>query len=267
MLLALVLAIAPADRPVALVLAPESGARVAIAATASTEMPASLVDARKLGEQLRYEEAVVEYQRYLALPERPLRERAEALLELAFIHFVLGDSANAEARAQQAFELDSKVTAPANAPSKQLDFVAQVRQRYLSRARLEVEPRHDGDAASQVRVQLSDPERAVSRVVLRHAPAAGGPWASTPLKCEAGACTGFIPPPSGANSYTSWYFVEGLDAHDATVARLAGPEAPLQLSVVNQRPWYTNPVVWGVTGAALVGVAAVVYFLSPSPPK
>ena len=44
-----------------------------------------------MAEQLRYEEAVVEYQRYLATPDRPIAERANALLELGFVHLVLGD--------------------------------------------------------------------------------------------------------------------------------------------------------------------------------
>lgn len=267
MLLALVLAVAPADSPRSIVLLPESGAQVVLAAAPSTATPPSLLEARKLSEQLRYEEAVVEYQRYLALPERPLTERASALMELGFIHLVLGDNANAEARAQEAFELDAKVAAPANAPSKQIDFVERMRKVYLSRARLEVEPRRDDDAPSQVRVVVADPEKVVTRVLLRHALTATGPFYTSEMKCEDEACTGFIPPPKGVSSYTSWYFVEALDPTNTTVARVAGPDSPLQLSVVDQKPWYTNPVVWGVTGAALVGVAAVIFLLAPQPPK
>lgn len=267
MLLALVLAVAPADSPRAIVLLPESGAQVVLAAAPATATPPSLLEARKLSEQLRYEEAVVEYQRYLALPERPLQERAAALMELGFIHLVLGDNANAEARAQEAFELDPKVAAPASAPSKQIDFVERMRKVYLSRARLEVEPRRDGDAPSQVRVVVADPEKVVTRVLLRHALTATGPFYTSEMTCEEDACTGFIPPPKGVSSYTSWYFVEALDPTNTTVARVAGADSPLQLSVVDQKPWYTNPVVWGVTGAALVGVATVIYLLAPQPPK
>lgn len=267
MLLALVLAVAPADMPRTIVLLPESGVQAVLAAAPSAATPPSLLEARKLSEQLRYEEAVVEYQRYLALPERPLIERASALMELGFIHLVLGDAANAEARAQEAFELDAKVAAPANAPSKQVDFVERMRKVYLSRARIEVEPRRDDDAPSQVRVVVADPEKVVTRVLLRHALTATGPFYTSEMTCEEGACTGFIPPPKGASSYTSWYFVEALDPTNTTVARVAGADSPLQLSVVDQKPWYTNPVVWGVTGAALVGVATVVFLLAPQPPK
>ena len=49
-------------------------------------------------------------------------------------------------------------------------------------------------------------------------------------------------------------------AKQATVAKVGGPDAPLQLAVVDQRPWYTSPVTWGVAGAVLVGVASVVYW-------
>ncbi|MEW5739939.1 MAG: hypothetical protein AB1938_13485 [Myxococcota bacterium] len=269
MWLALLLAVVPADSPRSIVLLPESGSAVreVLAAAPVTETPPSLLEARKLGEQLRYEEAVVEYQRYLALPERPLKERAEALMEVAFIHLVLGDNANAEARAQEAFESDPKFAPPAGAPAKQVDFVAKMRKVYLSRARLEVEPRKEDDAPSQVRVVVADPEKVVTRVLLRHALAPTGPFASSEMTCEGEACTGFIPPPKGASSYTSWYFVEALDGTNATVARVAGAGSPLQLSVVDQKPWYTSPVVWGVTGAALVGVATVIFLLAPQPPK
>jgi tetratricopeptide (TPR) repeat protein len=269
MWLALLLAAVPADSPRSVVLLPESGsaARAALAAAPATETPASLLEARKLNEQLRYEEAVVEYQRYLALTERPLKERAEALMELAFIHFVLGDNANAEARAQEAFEADPKFTTPASAPAKQADFIARMRKAYLSKARLEVEPRKEDDAPSQVRVLMADPEKVVARVLLRHALAPTGPFASSEMTCDGETCTGFIPPPKGASSYTSWYFVEALDATNATVARVAGAGSPLQLSVVDQKPWYTSPVVWGIAGAALVGVAAVIFLLAPQPPK
>ncbi|GMU59886.1 MAG: hypothetical protein AMXMBFR34_16490 [Myxococcaceae bacterium] len=269
MWLALLLAAVPADSPRSVVLLPESGSPLAVVAGAApvTETPPSLVEARKLGEQLRYEEAVVEYQRYLALPERPLKERAEALMEVAFIHLVLGDNANAESRAQEAFETDPKFTAPPSAPAKQADFIAKMRKVYLSRARLLVEPRKDDDAPSQVRVVVADPEKVVTRVLLRHALAPTGPFASSEMTCEGEACTGFIPPPKGASSYTSWYFVEALDPTNATVARVAGAGSPLQLSVVDQKPWYTSPVVWGVTGAALVGVATVIFLLAPQPPK
>jgi tetratricopeptide (TPR) repeat protein len=266
MWLALVLAAVPLDSPRSVVLLPESGALV-VAAAPVTETPPSLLEARKLGDQLRYEEAVVEYQRYLALPERPLKERAAALLELGFIHLVLGDNANAEARAQEALELDPKLSVPASAPSKQVDFVARMRKVYLARARVELEPRKDDEPPSQVRVLLADPEKKVTRVLLRHALTATGPYASSEMSCADDACTGFIPPPKGVSSYTSWYFVEALDATNATVAKVAGPDSPLQLAVVDQKPWYTSPVVWGVTGAALVGVATVIFLLAPQPPK
>lgn len=268
MLLALVLALAPLDAPRTIVLLPESGAReVVLAAAPVTETPPSLVEARKLNEQLRYEEAVVEYQRYLALPDRPLKERASALMELGFIHLVLGDNANAEARAQEAFELDPKLAAPTGAPAKQVDFVKRMRQAYLSRARVELEPRRDDDAPSLVRVVVADPQQVVTRVLLRHALTATGPYASSEMTCDGEACTGFIPPPKGVSSYTAWYFVEALDPTNGTVAKVASPDSPLQLSVVDQKPWYTSPWVWGITGAALVGVATVVYLLAPQPPK
>jgi hypothetical protein len=266
MWLALVLAIAPLDTPRSVVLLPESGATL-LAAAPSTATPTSLTEARTLSQQLRYEEAVVEYQRYLGLPERPVAERAAALAELGFIHLVLGDAATAEARALEAFELDPRLPTPVGAPTKQVDFVERMRAAFRARPRLEVAPRRGDDAPSMVRVAVVDPQRLVTRVLLRHALTAAGPYASTEMRCEAEACVGFIPAPEGASSYTAWYFVEALDPTSATAARVAGPGAPLQLAVVDQRPWYTRPVVWGITGAALVGVAAVVFLLAPQPPR
>lgn len=251
------------DAPRAIVLTPEPGAALVLRATA----PAPLAEARKLNEQLRYEEAVVEYQRYLALPDRPLTERAAALLELGFIHLVLGDQANAEARALEALELDPNLTVPTTAPSKQVDFVARMRKAYLARARLEILPREDGDLPNVVRLKVVDPERQVTRVLLRHALTATGPFHATELTCADDACTGAIPPPKGASSFTAWYFVEALDATQVTAAKVASPDSPLQLTVVEQRAWYTSPVVWGVSGAALVGIATVIFLLAPQPPQ
>ncbi len=258
-------AAALSDAPRAVVLLPETGAREVLAATA--ELPPALLEARKLAEQLRYEEAVVEYQRYLALPERPLTERAAALLELGFIHLVLGDEANAEARAIQALELDAELPAPKAAPKKQKEFLEAMRRQFNARARLQVDQRRSDDAPNAVRVTVADPERKVRRVLLRHAVAPTGPYFSTEMSCDGDACTGAIPPPTEATGFTAWYYVEAFDDAQATAAKVAGPDAPLQVVVVEQRAWYQNPVVWGVSGAALVGLATVVYFLAPQPPR
>jgi len=231
-------------------------------------MPSSLTDARKMTEQLRYEEAVVEYQRYLATPDRPIAERANALLELGFIHLVLGDQANAESRALEALELDPKLSLPSNAPTKQVDFVIKMRRLYQARARLELQPRDDADPPYVVKVKVVDPEKKVSRVLLRHALTATGPYYSSEMSCtDEALCTGSIPPPKDASSFTAWYFVEALDPTQVTAAKVASPESPLQLSVVDQKPWYTSPVTWGITGAALVGIATVVFLLAPQPPR
>ncbi len=263
-LIALLVCSPPADAP--LVGRLSSPERLVLQAASST--PASLIEARKLGEALRYEEAVVEYQRYLAVPERPLKERAAALMELAFIHLVLGDQPNAEARALEAFELDPKFTPGPAAPGKQVDFVDKQRKAFLSRARLELEPK-DSDPPFVVRVKVLDPDRQIARVLLRHALTATGPFYSTEMTCsaEGESCSAAIPPPKGADRFTAWYFVEGLDPKQVSVARVAAPDSALQLTVVDQRAWYSSPVVWGVAGAALVGIATVIYFLAPQPPK
>lgn len=250
------------------VLLPDSvGAEVRGVAPAA-EAPSSLAEARKLADQLRYEEAVVEYQRYLAVPERPLQERAQALLELGFIHLVLGDQANAEARAAQALELDAEVPVPRSAPKKQRDFLEAMRRQFLARARLKLEERRPDDPPNVVRVSVADPEQRVKRVLLRHAMTSTGPYYSSEMTCEGEVCTGAIPPPRDAASpsFTAWYFVEALDGTQGTAARVASPDAPLQLVVVEQKAWYQSPVVWGLAGAVLVGVATVVYFLAPQPP-
>ncbi|MDP2272652.1 MAG: hypothetical protein Q8N23_00945 [Archangium sp.] len=267
MLLALVLSILP-DAPRTIVLLPESGAMSAVVSAApATATPSSLIDARKMAEQLRYEEAVVEYQRYLATPERPIAERANALLELGFIHLVLGDQLNAESRALEALELEPKLSVPSTAPTKQVDFVVKMRRLYMARARLELQQRDDSDPPYVVKVKVVDPEKKVTRVLLRHALTSTGPYYSSEMECVDELCTGAIPPPKDVSSFTAWYFVEALDPTQVTAAKVASSESPLQLSVVDQKPWYTSPVVWGVTGAALVGIATVVFLLAPQPPR
>lgn len=238
-----------------------------LTAAAPATTPSSLVDARKMAEQLRYEESVVEYQRYLATPDRPIVERATALLEMGFVHLVLGDQANAENRALEALELDPKLSVPTTAPTKQVDFLAKMRKLYLARARLEVQPRDEAEPPYVVKVKVVDPENKVTRVLLRHALTSTGPFYSTDMKCEEQLCTGSIPPPKDVTSFTAWYFAEALDATQATAAKLGSPDAAFQLSIVNQKPWYTSPVVWGATGAVLVGVATVIFLVAPPPPK
>ena len=61
--------------------------------------------------------------------------------------------------------------------------------------------------------------------------------------------------------------MEALDADQGNAAKVPRPESPLQLSVVEQKAWYASPVTWGVAGAVIVGVASVIYFLAPPPPK
>jgi hypothetical protein len=248
--------------PQLLVLPAPSGSVLA-ASNAST--PQSLLDARKLGEQLRYEEALVEYQRYLSTPERPVKERSVALFELAFIHLVLGDEATAQTRAIEALELDPRLTATTGAAQKQVDFLNRTRTAWLGRARLEVRDREGADAASLVRASLSDPEQKVARVLIRASAKSSGPFTSVEMKCKAGLCTATLPSPTGEPSFTAYYFVEALDTTQATIARAGSAEAPSQLVVVDTRPWYQSPWVWGIAGSVIVAGAAIGYALAPGP--
>ncbi len=230
------------------------------------EAQADLAHARELAAALRYEEAVVEYQRYLGHPDRPSAERAEALLELGFIHLLLDDPVNAEQRTTEALELDAWVRPPADAPQKQKDLVERVRAALAARPKLEVLPREDAGRPQLVRATLKDPQSRASEVLLRHAPVQGGPYRATPMVCEGGTCEGELPAPTRAASFTAWYFLEALDNQGNTVARAANPLAPLQLSVIEQKPWYESPWVYA-GGAALVVGAATVFFIASGQPK
>jgi hypothetical protein len=263
--------LAGSDSPRQIVLTPEEGGGAVVLAAAPVaqqgEVPQALLDARKLADSLRYEEAAVEYQRYLAIGERPARERAPALLELGFIHLVLGDEANATIRAMQALELDPTLELPSSAPARQVDFLARARRDFLNSARVQIEARVDADAPGLVRARVADPEKRVKRVLLRHALASTGPFHSTVMKCEGELCSATIPPPQDSSSFNAWYYVEALDGAQLTVARGSSPDAPIQLAVVGRKGWYQSPLVWGIGGAALIGIATVVYFLSPAPPR
>lgn len=250
-----------ADAPRAVVWLTPSGAAVPAAAG----LPASLAEGRKLAEQQRYEEAVVEYQRYLALKDRPAKERAQALYELGFIHLVLGDDATAEERVQDALALDPRLAPPAGAAQKQAELLARVKKQLQGRARLEVLERQGDDAPNVVRAALADPDRKVKRVLLRHSLMQTGPFSGSPMRCEADVCVGAIPPP-GDSSFTAFYFVEALDAAGSTVGTASSADSPAQLAVVAQRAWYKSPWVWGLAGAALIAAGVVVYAASPPPP-
>lgn len=224
----------------------------------STASEGALAAGRRLAEQMRFEEAMVEYQRYLTDAQRPARERARAMLELAFIHLVLGDEINAQRHATGALELEPAITLPADAPPKQLDFLASMRRQLQTRATLEVLPRGPAELPQEVRVRVSDPEKKIRRVLLRHALAQTGPFHGSVMRCVDASCAGEIPAPD-ANAFTAWYYVEAEDAAGNTLALAASPAAPLQLSVVQRTPWYRSPYVWGGGAALLVGAAAVFY--------
>jgi hypothetical protein len=248
--------------------APDAPTRAAHAVlltqASSEEARGTLERARKLAEELRYEEAVVEYQRYLVTEGRPAPERAQALLELGFIHLLLEDVASAELRTAEALELDAWVRAPANAPAKQAELLERVRAQLAARPKLEVLPREGSAAPRRVRASLKDPQGKASEVLLRHATAPDGPYRAARMACEGGTCAGELPTPANSTDFTAWYFVEALDAQGNTVARAAHPRAPLQLSVIEQRAWYESPWVYAGGAAVLIGAAAV-FFIASDP--
>lgn len=258
----------PLDTPLKVAGAPRLAlAPTALPAAGTGEAPQSLRDARHLAGQLRYEEAIVEYQRYLGDSNRPVAERALALLELGFLHLVLGDEVSAQARATQALELDPWLALAPGAPAKQQSLLDVTRKKLAAQARLEVLPRAEADAPQAVRARMADPQGQVKRVLLRHALSPKGPFYSTAMRCDEQACLADLPPPGGGDAFTAFYYVEALGEAGETLAQAASATAPLQLSVVGRDPWFKRPWVWGATGAAVVAIAAVVYLLSPPPPK
>ena len=122
-----------------------------------------LQHARRLSDELRFEEAVVGYQRYLSTGSRPATERAQALLELGFLHLVLGDEPSAQQRAAEALELDPSLKLPADAPARQVRFLEQMRRELESRVRLELLPRGPEDPVDLVRVRLTDAKMTTRR--------------------------------------------------------------------------------------------------------
>lgn len=229
------------------------------------DLSPTLLDARKLAEELRYEEAVVEYQRYLGEPQRPAKERARALLELGFLHFILGDEVNAERRAMEALEMDDALRLPPGSPVKQQQFLDRMRSVFAERPTLVLDSRSAEDGLEVVRAKLRDPKKRVGSVLIRHALTRNGPFYSSPMQCEAGDCRGSIPPPSGSSSFTAFYYVEALDPAGNTVASAAGPSAPLEVSISSSSSWYASPWVWGGASAAVVAAAAV-FFIASAPP-
>jgi len=238
---------------------------ISVGVLGAVDAQSALTSARKLADALRYEEAVVEYQRYLgSAADRPPRERASALFELGFIHLVLGDESTAQARALEALELDAGLSLPPSAPVRQADFLADVKRQFSSRTRVTVE---QGDGPQSVRARLVDPEKKVKRVLLRHALAQNGPFYAVQMRCAADVCTAELPSPEQGGDFTAWYYVEALDAKNATVASAADSREPRQLAIIGGRPWYQSPITWGIAGGALVAVGIVVYLLAPPPPR
>ncbi|MFL5346525.1 MAG: hypothetical protein ACJ8AT_17215 [Hyalangium sp.] len=245
--------------------APTRAASTALLSQAPAEDARAVLErARKLSGELRYEESMVEYQRYLGIEGRPATERAQALLELGYIHLMLEDVANAEQRTAEALELDAWVRLPAGAPAKQVALLERVRAQLAARPKLEVLPREDASEPRRVRASLKDPQNKTSEVLLRHATAPDGPYRAAPMACQDGTCEGELPTPANSTHFTAWYFVEALDAQGNTLARAASPKAPLQLSVIEHRAWYESPWVYAGGAAVLVGAAAV-FFVAANP--
>ena len=248
--------------------APDAPTRAAadllLTQTAAPDARVALDRARKLVEELRYEEAVVEYQRYLGAAGRPPTERAQALLELGFIHLLLEDETNAELRTVEALEQDAWVRAPAGTPAKQLALLERVRAQWAARPKLEVLPREGSEDPRRVRASLKDPQSQTSQVLLRHATAPDGPYRAERMACAQSTCEGELPAPGNSDTFTAWYFVEALDSQGHTLARAAHPRAPLQLSVIEQRAWYESPWVYAGGAAVLIGAAAV-FFVASDP--
>ncbi len=228
--------------------------------------PDPLHNARRLSGELRYEEAVVEYQRYLALSGRAMSERARALLELGFIHLVLGDELNAEARAFEALELDPTLRLPSDAPSRVEKFLGTMRSRFEARTRIEVLPPEDPHAPQRVRARVQSPSGNAKQVLLRHALGSSGPWYAQPMRCEGELCVAEIPAPQDARTFTAWYYVEANDAQGNTVGRAASPQTPLRVSILEDMAWYRNPWVYAGGAAALISGAAVYLLLQAPPP-
>jgi hypothetical protein len=231
-------------------------------ADAPTAVAPGLVQARKLAEDLRFEEAVVEYQRYLGDSTRPARERAQALFELAVLHQVLEDQVNALKRAVEALEVNPSFQLPPGTPAKQVALLEAAQKQIRSRVKVDLIPREESEPPSRVRAKMSDPDHRTRAMLLRHALASEGPYWASPMNCRGDQCVGDLPPGGGTSTYTAWYYVEANDSEGNTLARAAGPDAPMQVVVQVDKPWFTNPLVWVGASAVLVGAAGAVFLAS-----
>ncbi len=236
----------------------------ALAVAQVSNAPDPLQNARRLSGELRYEEAVVEYQRYLALSDRAMTERSRALLELGFIHLVLGDALNAEARAFEALELDPTLKLQADEPTRLEKFLGDMRSRFEARTRIEILPPEDPNAPQRIRARVKSPGGLAKQVLLRHALGSTGPWYAQPMRCSGELCVAEIPAPQGPRTFTAWYYVEANDAEGNTVGRGASPQTPLRVSIREDIAWYRSPWVYAGGAAALVGGAAMYFLLSPT---
>ena len=230
------------------------------------EPPPSLTEARRLADALRYEEALLEYQRYLSLPQKPSRERAEALFDMGFLYWVLGDQASAFAKAEEALDLWPSLTLPPSAPSKQLSFLSQARSLRQVQVTLSEAPKEEIDEPETVRVKVEDAEQRVKKVFLRHALSLAGPFYAVEMTCESQKCHAQIPPPAGSGNYTAYYYVEGSDENGTTLATESSPFKPRKLSVVRPKPWHSQPWAWAGIGAAAIATGVVIYLLAPPLP-
>jgi hypothetical protein len=235
------------------------------ALTPLVAVPPVLAQARKLAEDLRFEEAVAEYRRYLGDRTRPAGERARALFELAVLHQALADPVTAMERAEEALELDPSFQLPPGTASRQEALLEAAQKRFRLRVKLDLLPREESEPTSRVRARLADPERRVRAILLRHAPAPEGPFWSSRMSCRGEQCSGDLPQPASAAAYTAWYYVEANDPEGNTLARAAGPLAPVQVVVQREQPWFTNPLVLLGGTAVLVGAASVA-FIATRPP-
>lgn len=235
-----------------------------------------LAEGRKLYEEQEYRAAI----RTLAPVGRDTTatraQRLEALELLGLCSFILGD----EAQAREAFEdllaIDPGYSLREASDSPKIrKFFERVKKAYIPdyepTARVSLEHAAPDSAVAGRRLELvvevSKGAELVKEVNLRWRRRGVLQYERTSMNAQGEArWRARFTPPSDEAGYALEYFIEAEDIAGAQLARIAGPETPLALSLSGapdaSPAWYRRWYVWVGAGAVVLGTAAVIVVTS-----
>ncbi len=242
------------------------------AAKKSTSVASTVLKARELFDDQRYEESIQTLSSAAVKPGSSKAERIEIFKLLAFNYVALGKNDEADSAARAIFVLEEGFSLPKSESPKFREFFEKSRKAWEDEGKPGVEAtgqavevqkpisiKHAPPAAqvtpgSVVKLDgtVDDPDVRVTKVELYFRSGAKGKFAQKNLPYTMGAFRGEIPG-SAVVSPLVEYYVQAVDKGGLPVASRGDAEAPLRIAVPEEGSlmWYEHPGFWVPVGLAV----------------